>query len=66
VVFDDTVLDTHASFAIDLVRSQESGNAKAVLKGIGLVTCVSVPPETAQCWLLDYCLCDPAGDGQPS
>ena len=40
VLFDDTVLDKHYSFAIELVRRQYSGNAKAVIKGIGVVTCV--------------------------
>jgi hypothetical protein len=35
VVFDDTVLDKDGSFAIELVRHQYSGNAQAVIKGIG-------------------------------
>jgi hypothetical protein len=64
VVFDDTVLDKNTSFAIELVRSQYSGNAKAVIKGIGVVTCVYVHPETDQFWLIDYRLYDPAGDGK--
>ena len=54
VLFDDTVLDKHASFAMELVRSQYSGNAKAVIKGIGVVTCVYVHPDTDQFWLRDY------------
>ena len=37
VVFDDTVWDKDGAFAIELVRHQYSGNAKAVLKGIGVV-----------------------------
>src|SRR5512144_2709904 len=36
VVFDDTVLDKNFAKAIDLVRRQYSGNAKAVIKGTGL------------------------------
>ena len=64
VLFDDTVLDKHYAFAIDLVRSQYSGNAKAVIKGIGVVTCVYVNPHTDQFWLIDYRLYDPAGDGK--
>lgn len=48
VVFDDTVLDKNASFAIELVRRQYSGNAKAVIKGIGVVTCVYVNPALDQ------------------
>lgn len=39
VLFDDTVLDKNSSFAIELVRRQYSGNAKTVIKGIGVVTC---------------------------
>jgi hypothetical protein len=64
LVFDDTVLDTNASFAIDLVRWQYSGNTKAVIKGIGVVTCVYVNPRRDQFWLIDYRLYDPAGDGK--
>lgn len=64
VLFDDTVLDKNYSFAIALVRSQYSGNAKAVIKGIGVVTCVYVNPDTDQFWLIDYRIYDPAGDGK--
>lgn len=64
VIFDDTVLDKDASFAIELVRRQWSGNAQAVIKGIGVVTCVYVNPETDQFWLIDYRLYDPDGDGK--
>jgi len=63
IVFDDTVLDKNYSAAIDLVRRQYSGNAKAVIKGIGVVTCVYVNPETDQFWIIDYRIYDPAGDG---
>jgi len=38
VMFDDPVLDKNASFAIELVRRQYSGNAHGVVKGIGVVT----------------------------
>jgi hypothetical protein len=64
VVFDDTVLDKNSSFAIELVRHQYSGNAKAVIKGIGVVTCVYVHPDLDQFWLIDYRLHDPDGDGK--
>ena len=64
LVFDDTVLDKNYSFAIELVRRQYSGNAHGVIKGIGVVTCVYVNPETDQFWLLDYRLYDPDGDGK--
>ena len=64
LVFDDTVLDKNYSFAIELVRRQWSGNAKTVIKGIGVVTCVYVNPDTNQFWLIDYRLYDPDGDGK--
>jgi Transposase DDE domain len=64
VVFDDTVLDKNASFASELVRRQYSGNAKAVLKGIGVVTCVYVNPTLDRFWLIDYRIYDPDGDGK--
>ena len=53
LVFDDTVVDKNTSFAIELVRRQYSGNAKALIKGIGAVTCVYVNPELDQYWLID-------------
>ncbi len=64
VIFDDTVLDKNASFAIELVRQQYSGNAGGVIRGIGVVTCVYVNPETDQFWLIDYRIYDPDGDGK--
>lgn len=64
VLFDDTVLDKNTSFAIELVRRQYSGNAKAVIKGIGVVTCVYVNPVLDQFWLIDYRIYDPDGDGK--
>jgi hypothetical protein len=64
IIFDDTVLDKNYWFAIELVRSQYSGNAKAVIKGIGVVTCVYVNPEMDQFWLIDYRIYDPEGDGK--
>src|SRR5712691_4213184 len=64
VVFDDTVLDKNYSFAIELVRHQYSGNAKQVIKGIGVVTCVYVNPALDLFWLIDYRIYDPDGDGK--
>jgi hypothetical protein len=63
-VFDDTVLAKHSSLAIALGRSPSRGNAQAVIQGIGVVTCVSVHPAPAQCWLLDYRIYDPDGEGK--
>ncbi len=64
VIFDDTVLDKNYSHAIELVRRQYSGNAHGVIKGIGVVTCVYVNPDTDQFWLIDYRIYDPEGDGK--
>lgn len=47
-----------------MVRRPWSGNAKAVMKGIGVVTCVDANPETDQFWLIDYRLYAPDGDGK--
>jgi hypothetical protein len=64
VVFDDTVADKNFSHAIELVRRQYSGNAHAVIKGIGIVTCVYVNPDLDQFWIIDYRIYDPDGDGK--
>jgi hypothetical protein len=64
VVFDDTVADKNFSHAIELVRRQYSGNAHAVIKGIGIVTCVYVNPELDQFWIIDFRIYDPDGDGK--
>lgn len=64
VLFDDTVLDKSHSFAIELVRRQWSGNAKQVIKGIGVVTCVYVNPDIDRFWVIDYRVYDPERDGR--
>jgi len=63
VIFDDTGLDKNYSAMIELVRRQYSGNAKAVIKGIGGVTCVYANPVIDQFWVIGYRIYDPAGDG---
>lgn len=63
LLFDDTGADKNYSFAIELVRRQYSGNTKSIIKGIGIVTCVYVNPETEQFWIIDYRIFDKAGDG---
>lgn len=40
MLFDDTVIDKSHSFVIAMVRRQWGGNAKAVIKGIGVVTSI--------------------------
>lgn len=64
VVFDDTVVDKRHSYQIELVRRQCSGNAKRVIKGIGIVTCVYVNPEIDRFWIIDYRIYHPDGDGK--
>jgi len=64
LLFDDTVADKNYSFNIELVRRQYSGNKQAIIKGIGIVTCVYVNPETNQFWLVNYRLFAPGVDGK--
>ncbi|MBW4669765.1 MAG: transposase [Cyanomargarita calcarea GSE-NOS-MK-12-04C] len=64
IIFDDTVLDKRYSQEIELVRRQYSGNEHRVLRGIGLVNCVYVNPETGHFWVIDYRIYDPDGDGK--
>ncbi len=64
LLFDDTIADKNYSFAIELVRRQYSGNAHAIINGIGIVTCVYVNPETEQFWVIDYRIFDKTGDGK--
>ena len=64
IVFDDPVADKRHSFQIEPARRQWSGNAKAVITGIGIVTCVYVNPEEDAFWVLDYRIYDPERDGK--
>jgi hypothetical protein len=64
VVFDDTVLDKNHSHHIELVRRQYSGNAHGIIKGIGLVNCLYVNPDTGEYWPIDYRLFAPEQDGK--
>ena len=63
IIFDDTVLDKRYSRHIELTRRQYSGKEHRVLRGIGLVNCVYVNPETDRFWVIDYRIYDPDGDG---
>jgi len=64
LLFDDTVLDKRHAREIETVRRQWSGNAKKVIRGIGLVNCVYVNPELDQFWVIDYRIYDPETDGK--
>src|ERR1043165_2117863 len=63
-VFDDTVLDHSFGPNIEMVRRQWSGNQHSVIRGIGLVTCVYINPQTEQFWVIDYRIFDPDSDGK--
>jgi hypothetical protein len=64
IVFDDTVLDKSHSRKIESVRYQYSGNAHGVIRGIGLLNCVYINPDTEQFWVIDYRVYDPDKDGK--
>ena len=64
VIFDDTVLDKRYAQNIELARVQYSGNAKGVINGIGVVTCVYVNPSLDRFWVIDYRIYDPQTDGK--
>lgn len=64
VVFDDTVLDKSNSQHIESVCWQYSGNAHGVIRGVGLVNCIYVNPETEQFWIIDFRIFDPEKDGK--
>ena len=49
---------------IALARRQYSGNAKGVINGIGVVTCVYVNPDLDRFWVIDYRVYDPQTDGK--
>jgi len=58
------MLDKNHSHSIELVRRQYSGNAHGLIKGIGMVNCLYVKPDSGQYWIVDYRLYDPDGDGK--
>jgi len=64
ILFDDTIVDKNYSHCIELVRRQWSGNAKSVVKGIGVVTCVYVNPDLDDFWAVDYRLYAFQDDGK--
>lgn len=64
LLFDDTVLDKNHARQIETVRRQWSGNAKRVIRGIGVVNCLYVNAETDQFWVIDYRIYDPETDGK--
>jgi len=64
IVFDDSILDKNHSHHIELVRRQYSGNAHGLIKGIGMINCLYVNPDSGQYWIADYRIYDPDRDGK--
>ncbi len=64
ILFDDTVIDKDFSREIEMARTQYSGNAHGIVRGIGVVTCVYYNPDVDQFYALDYRIFDPDRDGQ--
>ena len=64
LIFDDTVSDKRFSQKIELVRRQYSGNEHGVIRGIGVVNCVYVNPQTGDFWVIDYRIYAPDEDGK--
>jgi len=58
------VLDKRHSRQIEPAKRQYSGNAKGVIEGIGVVTCVYVNPVVGRFWIIDYRIFAPATDGK--
>jgi hypothetical protein len=64
LIFDDSVLDKNHSREIEGVYQQYSGNEHRIIRGIGLISCVYVNPETEDFWVIDYRIYDPETDGK--
>jgi hypothetical protein len=64
LIFDDSVLDKNHARDMALVRRQYSGNEGRVIRGIGLVSCVYVNPDSGEFWLIDYRVFAPDEDGK--
>jgi hypothetical protein len=64
LIFDDTVLEKSFGPEIEPTRYQWSGNAKDVIRGIGVVSLVYVNPKTEHFWVIDYRIFDPDSDGK--
>ncbi len=63
LIFDDTVLDKSFGPKIETTRKQWSGNDKSIIRGIGVVSCVYVNPDSGNFWVIDYRIFEPDSDG---
>jgi hypothetical protein len=64
LIFDDSVLDKNHSREIEGVYRQYSGNEHRIIRGIGLISCVYVNPDSEEFWVIDYRIYDPDTDGK--
>ncbi len=64
IIFDDTVLSKIHSNHIEGVRYQYSGNAKGLIKGIGVVTCLYYNPIMDEYAAIDFRIFDPDRDAK--
>lgn len=64
LIFDDSVLDKNHSREIEGVYRQYSGNEHSIIRGIGLISCVYVNPDSEEFWIIDYRIYDPETDGK--
>ena len=64
IVFDDSIIDKTYAREIEGVRWQYSGNAHGIIRGIGMVNCIYINPNTEQFWVIDFRIFDPERDGK--
>jgi len=64
LVLDDSILDKNHSHNIDLVKKQYSGSVHGLIKGIALVNCLYVNPDSGHYWGVDFRVFKPGGDGK--
>jgi hypothetical protein len=64
IVFDARIIDKTHSREIEGLRWQYSGNAHGIIRGIGMVNCIYINPNTEQFWVIDFRIFDPERDGK--
>lgn len=64
LIFDDTVLEKNFGPKIETTRKQWSGNDESIIRGIGVVSCVYVNPNSGNFWVIDYRIFEPDSDGK--
>lgn len=64
LIFDDSILDKNHSHKIELVHRQYSGNAHGLIKGIGMINCLYLNPDSGNYWIVDYRIWDFDSDGK--